>query len=92
MEMKVNNEDQQRKSTMKINENKRVNNEEDHHQWNSSKNRNHRRSSTRKSSHVWNENQHGERQLSTMIITQRKSSYSMWNEQGIVSGVKEWCV
>jgi hypothetical protein len=33
----------------------------------------------RKSSHVWNENQHGERQLSKMIITKRKSSECMWN-------------
>jgi hypothetical protein len=41
---------------------------------------------------VWNENQHGERQLSIMIITKRKSSYSRWNEQGIVSGMKKWRV
>jgi hypothetical protein len=41
---------------------------------------------------VWNEHQHGERQLSMMIITKRKSSDSMWNEQDIVRGMKEWCV
>jgi hypothetical protein len=41
---------------------------------------------------VWNEHQHGERQLSIMIITKRKSSYSRWNEQGIVSGMKKWRV
>ena len=40
----------------------------------------------------WNENQHGERQLSIMIITKRKSLYNMWNEQGIVGGMKKWCV
>ena len=40
----------------------------------------------KKSSHVWNENQHGERQLSKINITKRKSLYSMWNEQGIVTG------
>jgi len=44
------------------------------------------------SSRVWNENQHGERQLSMMIITKRKSSDSMWNEQDIVRGIREWCV
>jgi hypothetical protein len=64
---------------MKINKNKRVNNEEDHQQWNSSKMKINDDYQQRKSSHVWNENQHGERQLSMMIITKRKSSYSMWN-------------
>ena len=84
MEMKVN----KRKSTMKINKNKRVNNEEDHQQWNSSKTKINDDYQQRKSSHVWNENQHGERQLSMMIITKRKSSYSIWNEQDIVRGMK----
>jgi hypothetical protein len=56
MEMKVNNEDQQRKST-KINvyKTRKIIINDDHHQ-----NGNHRRSSTRKSSRVWNEHQHGE--------------------------------
>ena len=38
--------------------------------------------------HVWNENQRGECGLSKMNIVKRKLSHSMWNEHGIVSGVK----
>jgi hypothetical protein len=52
MEMKVN----KRKSTMKINKDKRVNNEEDHQQWNSSKTKINDDYQQKKSSHVWNEN------------------------------------
>lgn len=74
------------------NENQRINNEEDHHQWNSSKMKINDDYQQRKSSHVWNENQHGERQLSKMIITKWKSSYSRWNEHGIVGGMKKWRV
>ena len=44
------------------------------------KNENQRWLSTKEIINGWNENQHGERQLSKMIITKRKSSYSMWNE------------
>jgi hypothetical protein len=75
MEMKVN----KRKSTTIINKNKRVNNEEDHQQWNSSKTKINDENRRWESSHVWNEHQHGERQLSMMIITKRKSSECMWN-------------
>jgi hypothetical protein len=42
--------------------------------------------------HVWNENQRGECELSKMNIVKRKLSHSMWNECGIVSGVKNNCV
>jgi len=41
---------------------------------------------------MWNENQHGERQLLTMIINKRKLLYSRWNVGLSMDGVKEWCV
>ena len=41
---------------------------------------------------MWTENQSGERQMSRMSNVKRKPLYSRWNEQGIVSGVREWRV
>ena len=50
------------------------------------------RKSSRKSSngnrHGWNENQHGERQSSMMIITERESSYSRWKMGIVMDGMK----
>jgi hypothetical protein len=40
----------------------------------------------------WNEKQSVERVIMQMDEMVFKVRYSMWNEQDIVSGVREWCV